>query len=98
VSRPNVDTNPVAAARERREALIAAPPACHDTVLAAVTEGVSSRWELARYFDVDDNDFPLRRITRELVGRGLLEVLPDLAGEDDYRIRLAQPKARRKAA
>jgi hypothetical protein len=95
-ARPNIDTHPLAADRLRRESLIAAPALCRERVLQTVRDGAKSRTDLADVFDISPSSFTLRRILVELANEGLIVLVPNLAGEDNYRIRPA--KARRKAA
>jgi hypothetical protein len=97
-ARPNVDTHPLAADRLRRESLIAAPALCRERVLQAVLEGAESRTDLADVFDISASSFTLRRIIQELAADGLIVLIPDVPGYDDYRIAPAKPKTRRKAA
>jgi hypothetical protein len=99
-ARPNVDTNPLAADRLRRESLIAAPALCRERVLQAVLDGAETRQDMARDFNISASSFTLRRILVELADEGLIVLIPDVPGYDDYRIDLptAKPKTRRKAA
>lgn len=98
MSRPNVDSNPLAADRLRRESLIAAPLLCRGRVLQAVVDGVANRNHLADVFDVHPGFPRLQRIIHELAEDGLIALVPDVPGYDNDRITPAKSKTRRKAA
>lgn len=103
-NRPNVDTNPVAAARERREALIAPPLLCRFEIVRQVQAAADAgetlyREDLADVFGVDPRNIPFRILLQECADEGLIRLVPDVPGCDDFRVHPpAQSKTRRKAA
>lgn len=96
--RPGNDTDGIAVFNAARAARIAPPALCAERVLQAVQDGRVDREMLADYFDIAASNFTLRRILCELADAGLIVLVPDEAGYDDYTIRLAGRRANRRAA
>ncbi|MFI5938067.1 hypothetical protein [Actinoplanes sp. NPDC051494] len=100
--RPNVDADPIARERLARQRLAAPPLVCRERVLQVIQDRLSAgqvvtRLTLADDFDVSPSHFGLRRTIHELADAGLIRLVPDESGIEDYVI-TTPARTRRRAA